>query len=139
MKEKEYLVKTFDFEGLTVGMRTDDIIHVYIKSEAVINRKMQDEIIKTIIILKQNNNEKLPAIIEFGEFISLSEDIVSHTGLDYKHHILSVAIYAKNIADRILSKYYSRKYNTSTFTIFNTFGEAVQHCHESSSRFACIS
>lgn len=131
MKERGNLVKTCHFDDITIGLRQDGIIHVYIKSEAVVNRCMQHNIINSIISLKDGDSRKYPAIIEFGEFISISDDVVLHTKLPFKEHILSVAVYARKMADRILSRYYTQKYKTSSvFMIFNHFEGALKYSHE---------
>ncbi len=131
MKDTGDLIKACHFDDITIGLREDGIIHVYIKSEAVVNRRMQDNIINSIISLKAGDSRKYPAIIEFGEFISISDDVILHTNLPFKDHILSIAVYAKNMADRILSRYYTQKYKTSSvFVIFNHFEGALKYSHE---------
>lgn len=131
MKERDLLINVFEFDDLIVGLRSDGIIHTYIKSEAVVNRQMQENIINSVIALKAGDSKKYPALVEFGEFISISDDVIPHTNLAFKEHILSVVMYAKNVADRILAKYYSRKYKTSSqFIIFNQFDEAIEYSYE---------
>ena len=131
MREQNSLLNAYHFDDVIIGLRNDGIIHVYIKSESVVNRYMQENIINSIISLKAGDPKKYPAIIEFGEFISISDDVISHTHLPYRFHVLSIAVYAKNIADRILSRYYTRKYKTSSvFVIFNHFEGAVNYSFE---------
>lgn len=131
MKDTGDLVKACHFDDITIGLRKDGIIYVYIKSEAIVNRCMQHNIINSILFLKAGDPRKYPVIIEFGEFISISDDVILHTRLPFKDHILSVAVYAKNTADRILSRYYTQKYKTSSvFVIFNHFEGALKYSHE---------
>lgn len=131
MNNRQLIKEAFDFDDVTICLRHDGVLLVYVKDEAVINRKMQENIIFSIIRLKGGDPNKYPAIIELGEFISMAEDLVLHTDLPYKEHILSVAVYAKNTADRIIAKYYTRKYKTSSqFIIFNSFEEALDYSYE---------
>lgn len=131
VKEKQDLVKIFEFEDLIMGLRADGIIHTYVKSEAVVNKQMQLNIIHSIIELKNGDQRKYPAIVEFGEFISIADDVVQHTELPFKDHVLSISMYAKNMADRILAKYYTNRFKTSSrFVIFGVFEEAVQYSYD---------
>lgn len=131
MKDRDLLINFFEFDDLIMGLRSDGIIHTYIKSEAVVNRQMQENIINSIIALKEGDLRKYPAIVEFGDFISISDDVVLHSDLAFKDHMLSIAVYAKNVADRILAKYYTKKYKTSSkFIIFTQFEDAVEYSYE---------
>lgn len=131
MKEKQDLVKIFEFEDLIMGLRGDGIIHAYVKNEAVVNNQMQRNIINSIIELKSGDQRKYPTIVEFGEFISISDDVVQHTEMPFKEHVLSISMYAKNMADRILAKYYTNRFKTSSkFVIFGVFEEAVQYSYD---------
>lgn len=131
MKEKDLLINVFEFDDLVMGLRHDGIIHAYIKNEAVVNRKMQDNIIRSIIALKGEDTQKYPAVVQLGEFISIADDVIPHSEMAFKEHILCVSVFAKNIADRILAKYYTRKFKTSSeFVIFKTFEKTVEYCHE---------
>lgn len=130
MKDRDLLIRELDFDGLAMGLRHDGILRVYIKNEAIVNHKMQQNIIHSVITLKDGDTRKYPALVELGEFISIADDAVSHSGMAFKDHILCVAVYAKNTADRILAKYYTRKFKTSSeFVVFNEFEEAVQYCY----------
>lgn len=130
MQDRDLLINVFEFEDLIMGLRPDGIIHTYIKSEAVVNRQMQENIINSIIELKAGDLRKYPAIVEFGDFISISDDVILHSDLAFKDHMLSVAVYAKNVADRIIAKYYTRKYKTSSkFIIFTQFEDAVAYSY----------
>jgi hypothetical protein len=129
MKDRDLLITKFEFDDLVMGLRQDGILRAYIKDEAIVNHNMQHNIINSIIELKNGDMRKYPALVELGEFISIADDAVSHSGMPFKDHILCVAVYAKNTADRILAKYYTRKFKTSSeFVVFNEFEEAVQYC-----------
>lgn len=131
MRDRDLLIRFFEFDDLVIGLRCDGIIHSYIKSEAVVNRQMQENIINSIIALKDGDPVKYPAIVEFGDFISISDDVILHSDLAFKDHVLSVSVFAKNVADRILAKYYTKKYKTSSkFIIFTQFEDAVEYSYE---------
>ncbi|MCO5260818.1 MAG: hypothetical protein M9916_11795 [Crocinitomicaceae bacterium] len=130
MMEKVDYIEFYDLEDFSIGLRKDNIVHTYIKSGREVNNKTQQEILHYFLKLKKEDI-KYPEILEGGEFVSISSDIVSHTTLGYKDHVLCVAFLTKNIADRIMAKYYTKKYKTSSeFVFFTDFEEAVKFCYQ---------
>lgn len=94
------------------------------------NQEMQYAIFKHLLQLKQPGVLH-PVILEGGDFVSISSNVVEHTKIGFKEHVLCVAFVAKNMADRIVGKYFSKKYKTSSeFVFFDTMDEAVSFCYE---------
>lgn len=121
-------VETDDYK---ISLRTDFIIHIHIKDEVVIDEKTQQSFIQAVVKLKNNINEKLPLIVEIDEFVTISENAISHTNFAFVDHVLCIAFYSKTLADRILAGFYTKKYDTSSpFVFFNDFEKAVAYCHE---------
>lgn len=130
MKDEHALIKVIDNDNFKIGLRSDSIIHIYVKSEREVNRRIQEEIVQSIIHLKDGDTYKYPQILEIGEFVSISKGAISHESLPFKEHVLCIAFYVKNIADRIIAKYYTKKYETSSeFVFFSDFDKAVKFCY----------
>lgn len=130
MKDEQALIKVIDCDSFKIGLRSDKIIHIYVKSEKEVDNEVQKKIIESIIQLKGNDKDKYPQILEMGDFVSISKDAISHASLPYKENVLCIALFAKNIADRIIAKYYTKKYETSSaFVFFSDFDKAVTFCY----------
>ena len=130
MKDELALIKIIDYDGFKIGLRSDKIIHIYVKSEIEVDHEMQKKIIESIIQLKNGDKDKYPQILEIGDFVSISKDTISHESLPYKEHVLCIAVYVKTISDRIITKYYTQKFETSSaFVFFSDFDKAVKFCY----------
>jgi len=120
----------YDLEDFTIGRRKDNIIVIYVKEGKEVNQEMQYAIFKYLLQLKQPGVLH-PVILNGGDFVSISSNVVEHTKIGFKEHVLCVAVVAKNMADRIVGKYFSKKYKTSSeFVFFDSLDEAVSFCYE---------
>lgn len=130
MSSNNLYMDFFDLEDFTIGRRKDNIVVIYVKEGKEVNQEMQYAIFKHLLQLKQPGVLH-PVILEGGDFVSISSNVVEHTKIGFKEHVLCVAFVAKNMADRIVGKYFSKKYKTSSeFVFFDTMDEAVSFCYE---------
>ncbi len=130
MHEIDKIVELKKFEGYSVGLRKDGIAHIFIEDETEIESDLQQNIAGALKYFK-GDGEKIPVIIELGNFLNISEKAISHEQLSFKETVKSIAVYAKNMADRIIANYYTKKYKTSsTFIVFNDFDKAVAYSLE---------
>lgn len=130
MEDEQAIVKIIDTDSFKIGLRSDKIIHIYVKNEIEVDRQIQEKIIEAIIQLKNGDKDKYPQILEIGDFVSISKDTISHESLPYKEHVLCIAAFVKNISDRIITKYYTQKFETSSaFVFFSDFDKAIKFCY----------
>lgn len=116
-----------EFEDLKVCFLKEQIFYLQVSDEAVVNRSMQERINDSIQKLKPATNLKYPLVVELGEFISITDNLIEHSDLQFSGNILCISVYVKKTSDRLLAKYYSHKFNmTEEYRFFRTLEEALE-------------
>lgn len=128
MKQNEHILQSFNHEGVTISLRKDGIVHIYVEEGANVDFELQKNVIRAIIALR-GDQPKVPVILETGDFVSLSDKAEMHTSMPFKENVLCIVFYTKNTADRIVANYYTKRFKTSSpFVLFSDFNKAVDYC-----------
>ncbi len=98
------IIETVKNTGITANLRKDGIVYLYIEDYTHINKEILENLIKK---LKKLKHDKIPLIVEGGEFITIGQDAKMFAKeFEEQAGISSRAVITKNLAHKILVNYY---------------------------------
>ncbi len=97
-------IKTIKDTGITAHLRKDGIVQLFIKDHTHVTHDELNKLIKKLNGFKQ---DKIPLIVEAGEFVTIGKDAKEFAQeFEQKAKISSRAVITKNLAQKILVNYY---------------------------------
>lgn len=128
MENGIYYIDTIDRPKFTMGLRSDNIIHITLKDGVEVNQKIQDELVQVFLELRQGCTIKIPAVIKMGEFISIVDDIPMKQLHDISEMILCIIICVENAGHRLLANFYNTKFQPlNEYIIVKDFDQAIAY------------
>ena len=113
-------------DEITVTLRPDGIVHLYIHPETEISKKTLLSISSS---LKQLVGEdSIPLIVEAGEFVSVNKEAKEYAkNYESEIDVISRAVITKNLAQKIIANYYYKNRTVSSpVEEFDTIKEGVE-------------
>ena len=129
MNQIHRLLGSIEHDDVTIGLRDDQIVHIYFKPNCEINSGTEERIRLAIHRLVKPG-QLLPVIFEAGEFVAIDPE--TRNNLKTSHlelPILCYAVYVQNAAQRLLANYYRKLTKpTRPFSTFRDFQSGVEWC-----------
>lgn len=125
MHQKDRLIKQLETEKVIVGLRGDDIIHVYYKRNTIVDPPLQDEMI--VYFNDLADGRKLPFIFEADDHVGVTRE-ARNRALEIEHltPICCTAIYAQNFIYKLMGDFYLMiKRPKTPYMVFTDFQEAI--------------
>jgi len=125
-------IETIEESGITAHLRKDGIVHLFIKNHTYVTHSMLENL---IVQLKNLKKDKIPLIVEAGEFVTIGQDAKKYAKeFEDKANISSRIIIAKNLAQKILVNYYYKsQVLDKPFKEFNSLNDAESWLNENKS------
>lgn len=126
MKQSEHLIKTIDDPDFVLGLRGDGIVHVYYKSNTVIDVDMQDRI--RVAAFKLTNDVKHPCLFEAGDYVSLTKEARANAIKKEDDFPASAsAVLVQNLAYKMIADFYYKVHKPKqAFKVFRNIDEAIE-------------
>ena len=125
MYQAERIIKHIETDRIIVGLRGDDIVHVYYKKNTVVDPALQDEMIPYFKEL--TGGRKLPFIYEADEHVGVTKE-ARHRALELESQksISCTAIFAQNFIYKLLGDFYLLiKRPSMPYMVFTDFQEGI--------------
>ena len=125
MHQEERLITKIETDKVIVGLRGDDIVHVYYKKGTVLNPSLQDEMVHYFNEI--SGKRKLPFIFEADLNVGVTRE-ARNRALELEHltPISCTAIYAQNFVYKLLGDFYLFiKRPKSPYMVFTDFQQGI--------------
>ena len=131
MNQADRLVKIKETSEVIIGLRDDDIIHIYFKPNTEITVRLQEEMLEMILELVEEG-KMYPYIFEAGEFLSVQPDARKNALIiEERHPSTMFVMTVSNLAQRILANYYYKiKRPKRPYHIVDKFSNGIEWLHE---------
>ncbi len=125
MKQAERLIKTVEDPEFTIGLRDDDIVHVYYKSNTVIDVEIQKKVREATFLL--TNGKKHPCLFEAGDYVSLTKEARANAiEQEDDFPALASAVIVQNLAYKMVADFYYKVHKPKqAFKVFRNIDEAI--------------
>lgn len=128
MNDSVFYIAKVERPFFTMGLRSDRIIHTVIKDGVEVNRALQDEFIEALLEVKKGIDEKLPSVVQLGEFLSVVHDSLPEQINEFAESLLCIVICAENAGHRLLANFYNLKFQPlNEFIIVKDFERAIEY------------
>lgn len=128
MKDSIFYIAKVERPFFTMGLRSDNIIHTIIKDGVEVNRALQDEFIAALLEVKKGIDEKLPSVVQLGEFLSVKDDNTMEQLNEFAGYLLCIVICAENAGHRLLANFYNTKFQPlNDYVIVKDFDQAIEY------------
>ena len=128
MNDSVFYIAKVERPFFTMGLRSDRIIHTVIKDGVEVNRALQDEFIEALLEVKKGIDEKLPSVVQLGEFLSVVHDSLPEQINEFAESLLCIVICAENAGHRLLANYYNSRFQPlEDFVVVKTFEQAINY------------
>jgi hypothetical protein len=126
MKQTERLIKTIEDAAFILGLRDDGIVHVYYRSNSVIDVDVQDRV--RVAAFKLTNDVKHPCLFEAGDYVSLTKEARANAIKKEDDFPASAsAVLVQNLAYKMIVDFYYKVLKPKqAFKVFRNFDEAVE-------------
>ena len=105
MTSNAKVVREIDHEFITVSLRTDGIVEVYIKPNTEINITLQKDMIR--IYNELTNGKKAVFLFTAGEFVSITKEArIYAIRMEKNTPTFASAILVKNLGHKIIADFY---------------------------------
>ncbi|HIP32293.1 MAG TPA: hypothetical protein EYG86_05995 [Crocinitomicaceae bacterium] len=113
-------------DEITVTLRPDGIVHLYIHPETEISK---NTLLSISSSLKQLVSKRsIPLIVEAGEFVSVSKEAKEYAkNYESEVDVISRSVITKNLAQKIIANYYYKNRTVSSpVEEFDTIEEGIK-------------
>ena len=130
MKEADRIVKKFEAPGFIIGIRDDGIMHVYYKSNTLIDVGIQSEVRDAAFALSRD--KKMPCIFEAGDYVTLTKEARANAKANEEDFPSTAsAVIVQNLAYKMVADFYFKMSNPKQpFKVFKKIDEAVEWLKE---------
>jgi hypothetical protein len=107
MKQSECVVNKIESPEFIVGLRSDGILHVYYKSNTVIDVDIQEKVSKAAFEL--TGNKKCPCLFEAGDYCVLTKEARANAIKKESDFPATVsAVLVQNLAYKMIADFYNK-------------------------------
>ncbi len=126
MKQPERLVKIIEDPEFILGLRDDGIVHVYYKSNTIIDVDMQNKVRDNAF--KLTNDKKHPCLFEAGDYVSLTKEARANAIKNEDDFpALASAVLVQNLAYKMIADFYYKVHKPKqAFKVFRNIDEAIE-------------
>jgi hypothetical protein len=130
VQQQEHIIKKVELENAVVAMRDDGIVHVYFKTNAVLDVKLQMALVDVYIQLIGDGFA--PFIFEAGEFVTVTKEARDNAIImEENTPVFGSAVVVKNLAQKLIADFYYKVNRPKRpYKVVSTFEKGIQWLHE---------